>query len=149
MLFKTNYFCSPVQGQILYEGEPLSGIKVVRTLKADGLEGGEYQDSAVTNEQGFFEFPEVSNKTFLVRPQILSANPGVSQNIAATYLDERYVLWTKRRQSFEPGVETSIGRIQMVCELTNSDKSERFKYYSVKSDSLQASRVARINMFGL
>jgi hypothetical protein len=129
MLFKTNYFCSPVQGQLLYEGKPLAGVKVVRTLTADGLENGRYEDYAITNEEGFFEMPEVSNKTFLVRPQFFSAFPHVGQQFGAFYKDEEYAIWANTKSGFDKGGETSKPSINMVCDLSDSNKSESFNFY--------------------
>lgn len=126
MLFKTNYFCSPVQGQLLYEGKPLAGVKVVRTLTADGLENGRYEDYAITNEEGFFEMPEVSNKTFLVRPQFFSGNPGVAQFFDTSFQGEKYSLWANSKSGFEKGGETSEPAIKMICDLSKSERSERF-----------------------
>lgn len=136
MLFKTNYFCSPVQGQLLYDGKPLAGVKVVRTLTADGLENGKFEDHAFTNEEGFFEMPEVTNKTLLFRPQFFSAYPHVSQHFDAVYNKEDYNLWVNTKSGPEPfdrGGETKHQKIQMVCDLkNNSGKNEKFGFYTVK-----------------
>ena len=134
-VFRTNYFCSPVKGQILYDGKPVAGVEVVRTLTADGLNNGEYKDTATTDEQGYFSMPEVSNRTFLFRPQFFSAHPGIGQNIDLLHNGEEYNLWATRKTGFELGSEheTDLNEIRLVCELTNHHgKSKRFGNYVVK-----------------
>ena len=132
-VFRTNYFCSPVKGQILYDGKPIAGVEVVRTLTAEGLNNGEYKDTATTDEQGYFSMPEVFNRTFLLRPQFFSANPGVSQYINVFYNEERYNIWASGKQGFQRGGETNELEIKILCDLTNNDdKSPRFGDYAVK-----------------
>ena len=87
-VFRTNYFCSPVKGQILYDGKPVAGVEVMRTLTADGLNNGEYKNTVTTDEQGYFSMPEVSNRTFLFRPQFFSAHPMVSLQLDVNHMEE-------------------------------------------------------------
>ena len=131
-VFRTNYYCAPVTGQILFDGKPLADVKIERTLNAEGLKDGKQVDTIVTDGQGFFEMPEVSNKTFLFRPQFFSAAPGSSRMVVAWYQGEEYVLWASTKSGFLQKEEDYGTGIQIICDLTNSEFIDRFEYFSTK-----------------
>jgi len=77
-VFRKIVYCSPIEGLIHWAGKPLENVVATRELYSGGFDGGKYSDTATTNAQGQFKFAVVEERRFL-RPDLLSANPHVSQ----------------------------------------------------------------------
>ena len=105
-----------VQGKVLLDGKPVSGIKVFRELDYDKS----YNDEAVTDEHGQFSFAEKN---------IRSRQPGnkldqstIRQVISLDYQSKTYVLWYTSTPSIAPHAtfQRLLGALH--CELTTAEK---------------------------
>ena len=133
--FRTNYFSSPVKGSILYNGEPVVGAQVKRKLIGAGNDPGDrVEDETTTDEKGLFELPEVTNKTYFLRPHIWSAAPGVTQIINLYFNDEKYGIWVNIKEDFNKGTDTrtNASLINLSCDLAlDASKEDGNDFYMV------------------
>lgn len=123
-VFKKIVYSSPVEGFVHWQGKPLANIKVTRFLQSGGFENGENQDHVQTGAQGRFRFETVSERRFL-RPDLLSANPHVSQSIEVNFENTPYTIWAYSKQDFDLGTESADGIIRINCDLS---KFEEFSF---------------------
>lgn len=133
--FRTNYLSSPVKGHIYYNGKPVAGVEVRRKVTGGGVEGDEvFKHTAVTDENGYFEMPEVITKTYFLRPQIIAGHITVTNFIDLTYNGEEYGLWAGSKSNFDKGgePETTLDELIFTCDLTNNEgKLGQFNIYYV------------------
>jgi hypothetical protein len=123
-VFRKIVYSSPVEGFVHWQGKPLGNVKVTRLLRSGGFENGENQDHVQTDAQGRFRFETVSERRFL-RPDLLSANPHVSQSIEVNFEDTPYTIWVYSKQDFDLGTESADGIIRIHCDLS---KFEEFSF---------------------
>ena len=83
-VFRKIVYSSPIEGLIHWQGKPLPNVVATRELYSGGFDGGRYTDTATTNSEGRFRF-EVVLERRLFRPDLLSANPMVSQLVWLSY----------------------------------------------------------------
>ena len=120
-VFKKIVYCSPIEGLIHWQGKPLANVVATRELYSGGFEGGKYTDTATTDSEGRFKFEVVQERRFL-RPDLLSANPVVSQNIKVRHEGVNYMIWYFRKPDYELGSEsTSGGKLRLDCDLSISE----------------------------
>lgn len=120
-MFKKIVYCSPIEGQIHWQGKPLTGLKVTRLLRSGGFENDEYQDHVQTNAQGQFQFETVAERRFL-RPDLLSANPHVSQVLEVIYEGQPHTIWSYSKQDFDLGTESDEGIVRINCDLSKFEE---------------------------
>lgn len=135
-MFKKIVYCSPIEGQIYWQGKPLAGLKVTRLLRSGGFENDEYQDHVQTDAQGQFQFETVAERRFL-RPDLLSANPVVSQTIKVSYEGGDYLIWYFRKPDFDAGTESVNGSLQLDCDLSVSEMGGDSQIVRCKHNGVQ------------
>jgi hypothetical protein len=123
-VFKKIVYCSPIEGFIHWQGKPLANLKVTRLLRSGGFENDEYADQVQTDSKGRFQFQTVAERRFL-RPDLLSANPRVSQTIEVFYEGNPYTIWSYSKHDFNLGTESKEGVIRIECDLA---KFEEFSF---------------------
>jgi hypothetical protein len=119
-VFRKIVYCSPIEGFIHWQGKPLANLKVTRLLRSGGFENDEYQDEVQTDSQGRFQFQTVAERRFL-RPDLLSANPVVSQSLRVSYQGTDYLIWYFRKPNYELGSESQDGVLRIDCDLSISE----------------------------
>ncbi len=119
-VFRKIVYCSPIEGFIHWQGKPLANLKVTRLLRSGGFENGEYTDQVQTDSQGRFQFQTVAERRFL-RPDLLSANPVVSQSLKVSYQGVDYLIWYFRKPNYELGSESRDGVLLIDCDLSISE----------------------------
>ena len=120
-MFRKIVYCSPIEGVIHWQGKPLENVTLTRELQSGGFKNEEYSDKAVTNELGKFTFGVVEERRFL-RPDLLSANPRVSQLIWLQHEGNRYAIWSYSKQNFDLGTESDEGIIRINCDLSTYEQ---------------------------
>lgn len=88
-VFRKIVYCSPIEGLVHWAGKPLENVVATRELYSGGFDGGKYSDTATTNAQGQFKFAVVEERRFL-RPDLLSANPTISQLVWLSHEGHRH-----------------------------------------------------------
>ena len=119
-VFRKIVYSSPIEGLIHWQGKPLVNVKVTRLLRSGGFSNDEYQDEVQTDAQGRFKFETVAERR-LFRPDLLSANPVVSQSIKVTYEGVNYLIWYFRKPDYELGTESRAGTLRLDCDLSISE----------------------------
>lgn len=119
-VFRKIVYCSPIEGSIHWQGKPLANVVVTRELYSGGFEGGKYSDTATTGSDGRFEFEIVQERRFL-RPDLLSANPVVSQSLKVNHQGINYLIWYFRKPNYELGSESRDGVLRIDCDLSISE----------------------------
>ena len=120
-MFRKIVYCSPIEGVIHWQGKPLGNVKVTRFLRSGGFESGENQDHVQTDEQGQFRFETVAERRFL-RPDLLSANPYVSQAIEVMFEGQPYTVWAFQKQNFDLGTEAIGGILKIECDISKYEE---------------------------
>ena len=116
-VFKKIVYCSPIEGLIHWAGKPLENVVATRELYSGGFDGGKYSDTATTNAQGQFKFAVVEERRFL-RPDLLSANPTISQLVWLSHEGHRYAIWSYSKHDFNERSEAKGGLIKIECDLS-------------------------------
>lgn len=120
-VFRKIVYCSPIEGSIHWQGKPLGNLKVTRLLRSGGFENGEYQDHVQTDSEGRFQFQMVAERRFL-RPDLLSANPVVSQSLKVNHQGTNYLIWYFRKSNYKLGSESLHGFLELDCDLSISEE---------------------------
>ena len=120
-VFRKIVYCSPIEGFIHWQGKPLAKVVVTRELHSGGFEGGEYSDTATTGSDGRFKFEVVQERRFL-RPDLLSANPVVSQSLKVNHQGTNYLIWYFRKPNYKLGSESLHGFLELDCDLSVSEE---------------------------
>ncbi|HEX4916939.1 MAG TPA: DUF6795 domain-containing protein [Limnobacter sp.] len=120
VVFRKIVYCSPIEGVIHWQGKPLVNVLVTRELYSGGFDGGKYSDTATTGRDGRFKLDVVQERRFL-RPDLLSANPVVSQSLRVSYQGTNYLIWYFRKPNYELGSESRSGGLQLQCDLSISE----------------------------
>ncbi|WP_350108781.1 DUF6795 domain-containing protein [Limnobacter sp.] len=135
-VFRKIVYCSPIEGLVHWAGKPLENVVATRELYSGGFDGGKYSDTATTNAQGQFKFAVVEERRFL-RPDLLSANPVVSQTIKVFHNGVTYLIWYFRKPNFELGTESTTGNLQLDCDLSISEMGGESRIVRCKNNGIQ------------
>lgn len=119
-VFRKIVYCSPIEGFIHWQGKPLGNVVVTRELYSGGFEGGKFSDTATTGSDGRFKFEVVQERRFL-RPDLLSANPRVSQFLIAKHQGFDYLVWTFDKLDFNIGTEATGSLLKLECDLSTAE----------------------------
>ena len=119
-VFKKIVYCSPIEGLIHWQGKPLANVVATRELYSGGFDDGRYTDTATTDSEGRFRFEVVQERRFL-RPDLLSANPVVSQSLKVNFQEVDYLIWYFRKPNYELGSESRNGVLRLDCDLSISE----------------------------
>jgi len=130
--FFTIYVFSNITGTVTINGEPAAGAEIFRY--ADHINDKEYIDSTTTDNNGYFEFGDIS--TFSLRPIVLQTV--INQKIMIKYKGMEYLAWetTKLNNNKYGEINSEDASpklpIQLECELTENQE----KYQVLKIDLL-------------
>lgn len=120
-VFRKIVYCSPIEGFIHWQGKPLVNVQLTRELYSGGFEDGKNVDTTVTGPDGRFKFDVVQERRFL-RPDLLSANPQISQLVWLMHEGQRYAIWSYSKHDFGGRSETTEGVIKMDCDLSTYEQ---------------------------
>lgn len=111
---------SPLEGTLLYQAKPISGIKVERKLRwFDGDES--YEDFVFTDHNGYFSLPVVQ-KTLKLSSLVQFV---VVQEIYAILNEDRIVIWALGKGAKIEYSELGGKPINLRCELTSEERITR------------------------
>ena len=99
-MFRSNVFCSPIQGRLLKDGVPIKSAEVKRQILGNGLPDSGYFDSSVTDSDGKFQLPIVESRSFF-KPGFLGAVPVVAIKVNVEVNREVYTLIFKNKMNFD------------------------------------------------
>lgn len=140
MLFfgkKASYHLSPeINGVITLHGKPVSHVEVTRTLDSNQFKQP-YVDTAITDSQGKFSFPEKeiedkkpSEMTTVVR----------SQNLEVEYSGKKYLLWFMSIPTIRP-VDVVKEKLHFLeCDLDNAE--EYFDFHDAQFSAMPFTAVS-------
>ena len=113
--------CSRFRAQAVQDGEPAPGIRVVRrwgwTWNDDRGE-----DSTVTDENGWFEFPEVRRMS--LGAMLLPHTPGISQEISVEIAGTTRVVWRHIKSDYRNLSEFGGRAAALRCHLDENAEGE-------------------------
>ncbi len=101
---------SAISGTITLDGKPVAHARLVRTGDRDGPS----VDEAVTDENGYFEFPAMFERTIT---KFLPQEFVASQEIIVHYKDKKYEMWSAVKRKQEENVESRGKPLVVACEL--------------------------------
>ncbi len=104
---------SPMEGQLLFEGEPASEAKITLWTKWKNPEGEFFTYTADKN--GYFKIPE--QRDFYKVSAL--AQIVITQEITVEYKNRKYLIWTLSKTSTHQFGELGGEPSQLKCELTN------------------------------
>jgi hypothetical protein len=107
---------SNVRGVVLIRGTPVKDALVTRWFEFGFTEESK-TDTATTNGNGEFAFPEISRISLLA--SIAPAQPDVPQKISITHGGKEYMAWLFTKKNYDANGELRGKPIELVCELTN------------------------------
>jgi len=105
-----------VQGKITLDGQPVAGVTVFRELDYDAS----YNDDAVTDAQGHFQFSEKNIKSR--QPGNKLDQSTIRQVISVDYQGQTYVLWYTSTPSIKPHATFQRLLTALHCELTSPEQ---------------------------
>ena len=124
--FFTIHVFSDVSGVVTFKGEPVEGVKIIRT--ADHQNDKVYTDTTTTDNDGKFSFKGIS--TFSLRPIMLETV--VRQKMVIKYQGMEYLAWeTLKRNNYKYGelnnenTESPV-MLHLFCELTNPQDTKTY-----------------------
>lgn len=127
---KTDLELSPeVNGILTLHGKPIAGAKILRRLTYSDKE---FNDSAITDEQGHFQLPV---KTVKLRVSSMF-DTAVTQNLVVEYANKQTEIWTAGTTNTLN--YDSIHKLlsDMTCELTSPDMRLEIPSLTPKSPPL-------------
>ena len=107
---------SNVHGIVLIGGTPVKDALVTRWFEFGFTEESK-TDTATTNSNGEFTFPQISRLSLLA--SIAPAQPDVPQKISITHGGKEYLAWLFTKKNYDANGELRGKPIDLVCELTN------------------------------
>jgi len=114
------HLCPEVRGRITLKGQPLSELTVTRAITY----GKVYEDSAVTDANGDFHFPEKDIRSNI--PGRLFDETRKRQVVYVDHDDQRYLLWHTVTDSIKPEKTASEKLKHLSCDLTSEEKLQHF-----------------------
>jgi hypothetical protein len=135
-VFRKIVYCSPIEGSIYWQGKPLVNVVVTRELYSGGFEGGKYSDTSTTGSDGRFKFEVVQERRFL-RPDLLSANPRVSQFLIAKHQGFDYLVWTFDKLDFNFGTEATGNLLKLECDLSSAEDDADLRIVRCKNNGVR------------
>lgn len=135
-VFRKIVYCSPIEGFIHWQGKPLGNVVVTRELYSGGFEGGKHSDTATTGSDGRFKFEVVQERRFL-RPDLLSANPRVSQFLIVKHQGFDYLVWTFDKLDFNFGTEAAGNVLKLDCDLSTAEDDADLRIVRCKNNGVR------------
>ena len=106
---------SGMSGVIKLDGKPVSGARLVRTVKKDKKNA----DEVITDENGYFEFKPIFERTLT---KYLPMEFVVSQQIDVFYQDGKFEMWSGVKREPEENTESRGGPLVVECELSSEEE---------------------------
>jgi len=103
---------SEVKAKLTRNGEPLKNTKVIRRWEWNELK----EDVTTTDEQGYFEFPAVFEKSIT---RMLPVELVIAQGLYVEESDGETKIWSNSKREPEENAEFDGRPIEMKCEMTN------------------------------
>jgi hypothetical protein len=116
------HMCSEVNGQVLLNGKPVVGAKVIRELSY--IHQVENNDETLTDESGWFSMPEVSISS--KKPGDMFVNDSVMQKIFIIMESGQYILWDSEFGGIEEFPEFKEKLAMLNCDLSNKEVTFTF-----------------------
>ena len=116
-LFSKNVYCSPIVGTLLWKGKKLAGVTVRRKVDSNSGLDEEVKDISITNNQGVFEFGEVSDRSFIPRGTF-EPNTSIGQYLNLEFDGHSYNLWALSKNNYRLGSEVGQSPINLTCDLS-------------------------------
>ena len=107
---------SSISGTITLDGKPVVNARLVRTSDRDGPR----VDETFTNEEGYFEFPAMYERTIT---KFLPMEFVASQKIVVTHNDEEYQIWSSIKRKPDENTESRGKPLVVTCELKSEERS--------------------------
>lgn len=101
---------SAMSGTITLNGIPVTNARLVRTGDRDGP----IVDETFTDENGYFEFPPMLERTIT---KLLPQEFVASQKIIVHYHDKKYEMWSSVKRAPEENTESRGKALVVTCEL--------------------------------
>jgi len=105
---------SGMSGVVKLDGKPVSGARLVRTVKKDKKNA----DETVTDENGYFEFKPKFERTIT---KYLPMEFVVSQQIDVLYQDGKVEMWSGVKRESEENTESRGEPLIVECELGSEE----------------------------
>lgn len=106
---------SAVNGQVVQNGKPVAGAKVVRQYVWQWNDKKVVEEVS-TDNSGNFSFKQATQSSFLT--SIFPHEPVVSQDILIFHEDKKYEAWVFSKHNYDDNGE--LGKpINLICELTD------------------------------
>jgi hypothetical protein len=94
-----------------------------------------YSDTATTGSDGRFQFGVVEERR-LFRPDLLSANPNVSQLLSVRFDGHQYLIWTFMKLDFQLGTESVNGNLKLDCDLSKFQEGASARIVQCQSNGV-------------
>lgn len=107
---------SPMEGQVTLNGEPAAGARLSLYIAWKDKKGETFE--YFTDESGFFKIPRHS----VVYRQTILAQLVIAQKITVEYKGTSYDVWVFSKMEPADFTELDGQPINLVCELTNSER---------------------------
>ncbi|MEO3681788.1 DUF6795 domain-containing protein [Shewanella vesiculosa] len=111
------HMCSEVKGQVLLNGKPVVGAKVIRELSY--IHQVENNDETLTDESGCFFMPKVSISS--KKPGDMFVNDTVIQKISVCNDNSTFLLWHSRLGGITEFEEVKEKLTSLNCDLNNKE----------------------------
>lgn len=109
---------SAVKVRLTKDGVPLKNTRVIRRWEWNNLR----EDSTTTDENGYFEFPAVFEKSV---SRMLPIELVIAQGLYVVDGDEEKKIWSNSKREPEENAEFSGKSFDLSCEMTNEIKTYR------------------------
>ena len=116
------HLCPQVKGQILNQGKPVVGEKVIRYLSY--VDQKERFDHVITDNEGRFTLPEVNIRSKM--PGNFMVEHNTRQLIYIEKHKEEYILWNTSLIGYKPVAAYNRKLLSLNCDLTTPKVSFEF-----------------------
>src|SRR5690554_6681839 len=116
---KKLYLMSEISGTITLNGEPAAGAKLKRIV-SKAYSRSELTDEAVTDANGYFTMPAVTQRTFVQK--IFPMEFVVPSVIFVTYQGQEYKVWSSTKREPEKNSENRGKPLVVQCELSADER---------------------------
>ena len=120
-----------VEGQVLLDGKPVSGAKVIRKCSRLFSKGQVYED-VVTGEDGRFRFEKIEDHSMFLT--VFPHNTSVGQSLRIQYGEKEYKAFTYQKGNYRAGGEVYEKKtdkpIRFKCSLNEEEKERKHPVYS-------------------
>ena len=107
---------SAISGTITLDGKPVTNARLMRKVDRDGPE----VDEAITDINGYFEFPAMFERTIT---KFLPQEFVASQKIVVFHNNKDYKIWSSVKRNPDENVESRGKPLVVACELSDAERS--------------------------